>query len=185
MAPGHEIVIRALGSALAGLSMAFAIYMVAYGGGKTRINGMEHLAIFAQPRGPGGSVGGPAAQPAENAPQVDMAATGSVAAAGAKAPSEIVAAQADRVWLKIDGAIRTAAPGDSVAGLGRIGRSSGATAAGSCSTTRARSFSRWRKARTAPRSSPAGESSSSRLTPSRAAWRDLFSLFDVHGNPNV
>jgi hypothetical protein len=125
MAPGHEIVIRALGSALAGLSMAFAIYMVAYGGGRTRINGMEHLAIFAQPRGPGGSVGGSAAQPAENAPQVDMAATGSVAAAGAKAPDgrpiEIVAAEADRVWLKIDGAIRTAAPGDSVAGLGRIG----------------------------------------------------------------
>ena len=121
MAPGHEIVIRALGSALAGLSMSFAIYMVAYGGGKTRINGMEHLAIFAQPRGPGGSVGAPDAQPTENAPQVDMAATGSVAAAGAKAPIEIVAAQADRVWLKIDGAIRTAAPGDSVAGLGRIG----------------------------------------------------------------
>jgi hypothetical protein len=125
MAPGHEIVIRALGSALAGLSMAFAIYMLAYGGGKTRINGMEHLAIFAQPRGPGGSVGGPAAPPTKNAPQVDMAATGSVAAAAAKAagarPIEIVAAQADRVWLKIDGAIRTAAPGDSVAGLGRIG----------------------------------------------------------------
>jgi hypothetical protein len=121
MAPGHEIVIRALGSALAGLSMAFAIYMLAYGGGKTRINGMEHLAIFAQPRGPGGSVGGPAAPAPGNASQVDMAATGSVAAAGAKAPIEIVAAQADRVWLKIDGAIRTAAPGDSVAGLGRIG----------------------------------------------------------------
>jgi hypothetical protein len=121
MAPGHEIVIRALGSALAGLSMAFAIYLVAYGGGKTRINGMEHLAIFAQPRGPGGSVGGAPARAAENTPQVDMAATGSVAAAGAKAGIEIVAAEADRVWLKIDGAIRTAAPGDSVAGLGRIG----------------------------------------------------------------
>jgi hypothetical protein len=121
MAPGHEIVIRALGSALAGLSMAFAIYMVAYGGGKTRINGMEHLAIFAQPRGPGGSVGGPSAAAADNAPQVDMAATGSVAAAGVKAPIEIVGAEADRVWLKIDGALRTAAPGDNVAGLGRIG----------------------------------------------------------------
>ncbi len=36
-------------------------------------------------------------------------------------PIEIVAAEADRVWLKIDGAIRTAAPGDNVAGLGRIG----------------------------------------------------------------
>ena len=124
MAYGHEIVIRALGTALAGLSMAFAIYMLAYGGGKTRINGMEHLAIFAQPRGPGGAVGVPAAPSTEDAPVVDMAATGSLAAAG-KAPDaqpvEIVAAQADRVWLKMDGAIRTAAPGDSVAGLGRIG----------------------------------------------------------------
>jgi hypothetical protein len=54
-----------------------------------------------------------------------MATTGSLAASAGKAtldarPVEIVAAQADRVWLKIDGAIRTAAPGDSVAGLGRI-----------------------------------------------------------------
>ena len=66
MASGHEIVIRALGTALAGLSMAFAIYMLAYGGGKTRINGMEHLAIFAQPRGPGGAVGVPAPSPADS-----------------------------------------------------------------------------------------------------------------------
>ena len=125
MASGHEIVIRALGTALAGLSMAFAIYMLAYGGGKTRINGMEHLAIFAQPRGPGGAVGVPAPSPADTSPVVDMAATGSLAASAGKAPDarpvEIIAAQADRVWLKIDGAIRTAAPGDSVAGLGRIG----------------------------------------------------------------
>lgn len=126
MASGHEIVIRALGSALAGLSMAFAVYMLAYGGGKTRINGMEHLAIFAQPRGPGGAVGGPTPPSADAPPQVDMTATGSLAGSAGKAapearPIEIVAAQRDRVWLKIDGAIHTAAPGDSVAGLGRIG----------------------------------------------------------------
>jgi hypothetical protein len=125
MAPGHEIVIRAAGTALAGLSMAFAIYMFAYGAGKTRINGMEHLAIFAQPRGPGGVVGG-LIPPPDASPQVDLAATGSLAASAGKAalnarPVEIVAAQADRVWLRIDGAIRAAAPGDSVAGLGRIG----------------------------------------------------------------
>ena len=84
MASGHEIVIRALGTALAGLSMAFAIYMLAYGGGKTRINGMEHLAIFAQPRGPGGAVGVPAPSPADTSPVVDMAATGSLAAPPAK-----------------------------------------------------------------------------------------------------
>jgi hypothetical protein len=51
-----------------------------------------------------------------------MAATGSLAASAVGArPVEIVAAQADRVWLRIDGAIRTAEPGDKVAGLGRIG----------------------------------------------------------------
>jgi len=36
-------------------------------------------------------------------------------------PAEIVAARADRVWLRIDGALRSAAPGDSVPGVGRIG----------------------------------------------------------------
>jgi len=125
MTPGHETVIRAAGTALAGLSMAFAIYMLAYGGGRTRINGMEHLAIFAQPRGPGGFVADPAPSAEARAP-VDMAATGSLAASAGDAapgprPIEIVAAQADRVWLRIDGTIRAAAPGDSVAGLGRIG----------------------------------------------------------------
>jgi hypothetical protein len=125
MAPGHEIVIRALGTALAGLSIAFAAYMMAYGEGKIRINGMEHLAIFAQPRGPAGAVG--PVQPLQDAsPQVDMAATGSLAASAGEAaadarPVQIVAAQADRVWLRVDGAIRAAAPGDSVPGLGRIG----------------------------------------------------------------
>ena len=122
MAPGHEIAIRALGSALAGLSMAFAIYMLAYGGGKARIYGMEHLAIFAQPRGPGGAV--PPAP--EASPAVDMSATGSLAAPAGKAapsprPVEIVAAEAGHVWLRIDGSIRSAAPGDTIAGLGRIG----------------------------------------------------------------
>ena len=48
---GQEIVLRAVGTALAGLSVAFAGYMLAQGGGAVRVNGMEHLAIFAQPRG--------------------------------------------------------------------------------------------------------------------------------------
>ena len=126
MGSSQEIVIRAVGMALASLSMAFAMYMLAYGGGKTRINGMDHLAIFAQPRGPGGAVRGAAPPPADASAALDMAATGSLAASAGQAalvarPVEIVAAQADRVWLKVDGAIRTAAPGDNVAGLGRIG----------------------------------------------------------------
>ena len=124
MAPAHETVIRAVGMTLASLSMGFAMYMLAYGGGKTRINGMEHLAIFAQPRGPRNVVGN--AAPADATSQVDMEATGSVAVSMGPAgltspPVEIVAAEADRVWLKIDGAIRTATPGETVPGLGRIG----------------------------------------------------------------
>jgi hypothetical protein len=126
MAPAHETVIRAVGMALASLSMGFAMYMLAYGGGKTRINGMDHLAIFAQPRGPGNVVRDPAPPLTDASKPVDMEATGSLAAStGQVAPTprpvEIVAAEADRVWLKIDGAIRTAAPGETVAGLGRIG----------------------------------------------------------------
>jgi hypothetical protein len=129
MAPGHEIAIRAVGTALAGMSMAFAIYMLAYGGGKTRVNGLEHLAIFAQPRGsaPGPHPAeGPAPPTAGSPAAIDMSTTGSTGPAGGKAPPEpppveIVAARADRVWLRIDGAIRSAVPGDSVAGLGHIG----------------------------------------------------------------
>jgi hypothetical protein len=126
MATANETVIRAVGMALASLSAAFAMYMLAYGAGKTRINGMEHLAIFAQPRGPGGAVRGPTPPTPDAPPPVDMAATGSVAGSASPAAAgarriEIVAAQADRVWLKIGGGIHMAAPGDNVAGLGRIG----------------------------------------------------------------
>ena len=79
--------------------MAFAIYMLAYGGGKARIYGMDHLAIFAQPRGPGGLVKDPTPPPADASPVLDMAATGSLAASGANGAAgrravEIVAARA-------------------------------------------------------------------------------------------
>ena len=82
MASANEVVIRAVGSALAGLSAVFAIYMLAYGAGKTRINGIEHLAIFAQPRGPAGAVRDSAPPSAEDATVVDMSATGSLAGSG-------------------------------------------------------------------------------------------------------
>jgi hypothetical protein len=120
MTLGREPGLRAAGMALAGLSAAFAIYMLAYGGGKTRIYGMEHLAIFAQPRG-----ASPPSQE-EAAPAVDLSATGSLAPQAPEAhekpgPVEIVAANPDRVWLRVGSAIRTAARGDQVEGLGRIG----------------------------------------------------------------
>ena len=124
MAPAQEVVIRAIGMALASLSLGFAVYMLAYGGGRTRIYGLEHLAIFAQPRGR--RVALDPAPSADGGPAVDMSATGSLADSASKAapyprPVEIIGADADRVWLRVDGAIRAAAPGDSVAGLGQIG----------------------------------------------------------------
>ena len=51
IAPGPEIWFRAVGTALAGASVLFAGYMMAFGEGKVRVNGIDHLAIFAQPHG--------------------------------------------------------------------------------------------------------------------------------------
>jgi hypothetical protein len=124
IAQGQEVALRAVGTALAGLAVAFAAYMLAYGGGRIRITGMEHLAIFAQPRG-GGAEKTPALPSlAEPKWPLDMVTTGSVDA-GSKAstkrrPVEIVAARGDRVWLRSDGNIRAAAPGDDVPLVGHI-----------------------------------------------------------------
>jgi hypothetical protein len=122
---GQEIVLRAVGTALAGLSVAFAGYMLDRGEGRIRVNGMKHLAIFAQPRGTA-----PAARalalPSLTQPDapVDLTTTGSVDGrahpAAPPRPVEIVAVRADRVWLRIDGAIRAAVPGDDVPRVGRI-----------------------------------------------------------------
>jgi hypothetical protein len=125
MPVGQEIALRAVGTALAGLSVAFAGYMLAQGGGRIRVNGMEHLAIFAQPRG-APSAEKPLVLPplTELDRPVDLTTTGSVDGgvrpAAAPRPVEIVAARADRVWLRIDGAIRAAAPGDDVPRVGHI-----------------------------------------------------------------
>ncbi len=127
MAPTPEFALRAIGTALAGASIAFAGYMFAFGEGKARVNGMEYLAIFAQPRGSPADAAPPRApvpRPSR-AKAVDMLVTGSVAPparvpAPIPAPPELVGARADRVWLRIGGAIRAAAPGDTVAGVGHI-----------------------------------------------------------------
>ena len=122
---GADIALRALGAALAGLSILFAAYMLADGGYKIRVNGMEHLAIFAQPRGAPAKADGPPAKVARLVlPALDMTATGSFTPAPdpppAPRPVAAVAARADRVWLLIEGAIRVAVPGDDVPGLGHI-----------------------------------------------------------------
>lgn len=124
IASGPEIWFRAVGTALAGASVLFAGYMLAYGGGKVRVNGIDHLAIFAQPRGqpPGGVTA--IARSLENEP-VDTQPVSSLArpadADAALRPARIVAARPDRVWLMIGGEIRSAGPQDEVPGVGRIG----------------------------------------------------------------
>jgi hypothetical protein len=121
---GPEIWIRAVGMALAGVSIAFAGYMLACGGGKVRVNGIDHLAIFAQPRGPVGSGDNRIARSPESNPLDALA--GSIVDREANAESDlaqarIVAARPGRVWLMIGGAIRSAGPRDDVPGVGRIG----------------------------------------------------------------
>jgi hypothetical protein len=115
-----DIVLRAGAAVTAGVSIAFAGYMLAYGGGKVRVLGMEHLAIFAQPRGPG-----IVAAPTPALMTVDMAAIGSVAESVAKPPPaprpELIAARSDRAWLRVNGKIIAVAPEEDVSGLGRIG----------------------------------------------------------------
>jgi hypothetical protein len=122
---GTDIVMRAVGTALAGVSIAFAGYMVAYGGGKVRVVGIEHLAIFAQPRGSTIVASPPVQPPSASGAAVDMAATGSVAEIAPKpqpaARPEIIAARGDRVWVRMDGRIVAVAPGDDFPGLGRVG----------------------------------------------------------------
>ncbi len=128
MAQTQEFALRAVGTALAGASVAFAVYMFASGGGKIRVNGIEYLAIFAQPRGLAADAipARAPARPLARAKAVDMTVTGSIRAparepAPVPRPPELVGARKDRVWLRIGGAIRAAAPGDTVAGVGRIG----------------------------------------------------------------
>jgi hypothetical protein len=125
---GTDVALRALGAALAGLSIMFAAYMLADGGYKVRINGMEHLAIFAQPRGaaPAKPEASPVAAPPLVLPPLDMTATGSFTPApdppSTRRPVEAVAVRADRAWLLIDGVIRVAVPGDDVPRLGHIAK---------------------------------------------------------------
>ena len=99
--------------------------MVALGDHQPRINGMQYLAIFAQPRGAGRAAESAALKPPPPVAAVDPTPTGSIRppaprAAPANAPAEIVTADRARAWVKIDGTIRAAAPGDALPGLGRI-----------------------------------------------------------------
>jgi len=123
-APGPDMWVRAIGTALAAASVVFAGYMLAYGGGKVRVNGIEHLAIFAQPRG--AATGGVAeiGRDQENEASDERAGSSpdrNEDAEPIRQPARIVAARRDRVWIMIGGLIRSAGPRDDVPGVGRIG----------------------------------------------------------------
>jgi hypothetical protein len=88
---------------------------------------MEHLAIFAQPRGLPGMASPKEAHapPSLDAPMIDTTRTGSLPVASdrdrAASHVEIVAARSDRVWVRVHGLIISAGPGDEITGIGRIG----------------------------------------------------------------
>lgn len=120
---GPDIALHAIGFGLAGVSIAFAGYMAAYGGGEVRVFGMEHLAIFAKPRGQAAVASAPAPSPAR-ATAIDLTATGSVAD-GASRPEhspapQMIAARSDRAWLRMGGKIVAAEPGEEIPGVGRL-----------------------------------------------------------------
>lgn len=91
--------------------------------GKVRVNGIDHLAIFAQPRGPATAGVTEIARSAESKSFDALASSTADRKADAQPaprPARIVAARPDRVWLMIGGVIRSAGPNDDVPGVGRI-----------------------------------------------------------------
>ena len=118
------------GLGAAGASVAFAGFMVAQDTRPTRVNGLEYLAIFAQPNG--------ARRPAEGSPpssepvrqlatsQIDDAPTGSIGSArfpGSPPDNafHLVSGRRDLVWVRQGSTIRAVRPGDSLPGLGPVG----------------------------------------------------------------
>jgi hypothetical protein len=119
------------GMAIAGASIAFASYMLVQPNRKPRINGMEYLAIFAQPKdssrpAAGSTAGRVAPQRRIAERKVDPTPTGSIAR-DIRSPRvtdesfHIIGGQAGLVWLRKEETILAVRAGDVVAGLGRIG----------------------------------------------------------------
>ena len=119
------------GVGAAGASAAFAGLMVAQDARPTRVNGLEYLAIFAQPNGARRRPDVSAPAPPEPvrqlaASQIDDAPTGSIGAArspGSPPDSafHLVAGRRDLAWVRQGATIRAVRPGDSIPGLGSVG----------------------------------------------------------------
>ncbi len=108
-------------------SVAFAGVMLARGDQKPGVNGMQYLAIFAQPRGaPKPPSAEPPPNPAVPMPvgELDMTPIGSIPPLGPEQAGELalVAAQPGVAWLREGAKIVAVRPGDEAPGLGRVAR---------------------------------------------------------------
>jgi hypothetical protein len=114
------------GVAMAVGSIAFAGYMLLQDNREPRVNGMQYLAIFAQPRGssrPAFASSPPVAAASRRVADdgLDMAPTGSIAHMTAGAESyRIVAVEPGAAWLSNGSEIRLVKPGEVAPGLGRV-----------------------------------------------------------------
>jgi hypothetical protein len=100
--------------ATAGVAVTFAGYMTMRGDHTPRINGMQYLAIFAQPSRHGRD-DEPAAEPA-----LDMNPTGSLPREIAGGGYALVGARQSYAWLRAGNRIFAVRPGDDVPGLGHV-----------------------------------------------------------------
>jgi hypothetical protein len=110
------------GMAMATGSVVFAGYSLMGADHGPQINGMQYLAIFAQPRGPRTAAAESSPAPSVAGDSPDMAPTGSIhgAAASPAAPYRIFAVERDMVWLSNGTELRVVRPGDVAPGIGRV-----------------------------------------------------------------
>jgi len=98
-------------------AVALAGYMIMRGEGSPLINGVQYLAIFAQPSHPHGLDGAPSPD------DVDMSPVGAISHGGKDQISgyQLVGAQEHFAWIRQGARIFAVHPGDDVPRLGRVG----------------------------------------------------------------
>lgn len=124
-----DIALVSTGVAAAVGSAGFAGYMLVQGDHPPQVNGMQYLAIFAQPSsGPKRPAPGSSSPPAPAAPQVaqapaiDTAPLGAIDASQRRAAPEyeLVAAARDHAWVRSGARILSVRPGDTIPDLGKV-----------------------------------------------------------------
>lgn len=113
-------------------SAAFAGFMLMQGDHTPRINGMEYLAIFAQPRGapnepaadaqPAPKSAAPEVAAAPRPTDIDPAPLGAITPPKRIAPQdfELVAADAVHAWVRAGARILSIRPGDTIPDFGKV-----------------------------------------------------------------